>query len=677
MERALREDGRGDGKVMTTSFAALARRFPDLAARLSNVSTGSVQVSVARTGVPTAKLLVDGRPRALHSLHDPLNEARQFLDTAFPKSPTPILLAGAGLGWVPFAATESGRERGPLLVLEPDPALLRAGFESLDLAAAALDPLIFWFTDEPEAAWWNRLEPIIGLLADAEPAVVTLPSRASAVAPLLERFQRTLAEAIRRRTIQRHTDRKLGEHFVRNLIDNLARPRPAESIGDWRGRWSGRPALVVAAGPSLHDALPLVARAVGRVGVIAVSTALRALSAAGIEPDFAVQIDWSDLCVRHFTGVRPGARTRLVATVTASATALDAWSGPVLMLEDESAALAGAASKAGDRQAGAASAEPRQVRPGITVAHTAFHLAEFLGADPIILVGQDLAFPDGVYYAPGNGLHEYWRPELNRFTTIETRERLRQMRMKRHAVTVPGRRGDPVPADEQMLHYLRQFEADFAVSPARVLDASPAGAVKAGAEPLAAADLERLIDAASPAPNQAPSAPASEPSTRLSDTAMSLMEGGLIAPANDRGRAAETLRSGRTGGLDPELAEPRQRLRRRLASELRELATHLDSCGAALRRLTVDPSDPQASSWWQRVRKAESAIQRADPLPLDLLHRLDATANADRDDRLRLLAGMAEGPARQVEQLRVQLAWVERLRDGVRRLLELLEPPAA
>ena len=51
---------------------------------------------------------------------------------------------------------------------------------------------------------------------------------------------------------------------------------------------------------------------------------------------------------------------------------------------------------------------------GATVAHLAYYLAEFLGCDPIIFVGQDLGFSDGLCYAPGTSYEDVWRPELSR-----------------------------------------------------------------------------------------------------------------------------------------------------------------------------------------------------------------------------------------------------------------------
>ena len=52
---------------------------------------------------------------------------------------------------------------------------------------------------------------------------------------------------------------------------------------------------------------------------------------------------------------------------------------------------------------------------GATVAHLAFYLAVYLGCDPIIFVGQDLAYTGHVFYVPGVEIHQAWQSELNRF----------------------------------------------------------------------------------------------------------------------------------------------------------------------------------------------------------------------------------------------------------------------
>ena len=71
------------------------------------------------------------------------------------------------------------------------------------------------------------------------------------------------------------------------------------------------------------------------------------------------------------------------------------------------------------------------LKAGATVAHLSFYLAEFLGCDPIILIGQDLGFVDGLYYKPGTAIHETWGVELGRFNTLETKEWERIVRSRR------------------------------------------------------------------------------------------------------------------------------------------------------------------------------------------------------------------------------------------------------
>ena len=115
---------------------------------------------------------------------------------------------------------------------------------------------------------------------------------------------------------------------------------------------------------------------------------------------------------------------------------------------------------------------------GTTVAHLAFYLSQYLGADPIIFIGQDLAFTDNVYYSPGMAIHKTWKPELNRFCTVEMKEWERVVRNRGTLRQVEDIHGQTIYSDEQMFTHLQQFEKDFAQCPAEVIDATEGGALK-------------------------------------------------------------------------------------------------------------------------------------------------------------------------------------------------------
>src|SRR5262249_52349373 len=103
-----------------------------------------------------------------------------------------------------------------------------------------------------------------------------------------------------------------------------------------------------------------------------------------------------------------------------------------------------------------------------------------LGCDPIIFIGQDLAFTGHVYYAPGVAMHRAWTPELGRFVTLEMKEWQRIVRHRPILRKVDGADGRSLYTDEQMFTYLQQFERDFARAPQKIIDATQGGAAKRG-----------------------------------------------------------------------------------------------------------------------------------------------------------------------------------------------------
>jgi hypothetical protein len=115
------------------------------------------------------------------------------------------------------------------------------------------------------------------------------------------------------------------------------------------------------------------------------------------------------------------------------------------------------------------------------VAHLAYYLAEHLGCDPIIFIGQDLGFSDGLCYAPGTSYEDVWRPELSRFCTVEMKQWEQIVRERFILRRIPDYQGQPMYTEERLFTYLQQFERDFAGSKARIIDATEGGVAKRGA----------------------------------------------------------------------------------------------------------------------------------------------------------------------------------------------------
>jgi hypothetical protein len=195
-------------------------------------------------------------------------------------------------------------------------------------------------------------------------------------------------------------------------------------------------------------------------------------------PDFVTSLDYHEISRKFFEGVEDTGHTCLVAEPKASWHTIDAFNGPVRLLENTFAQLC-----LGDDLAARG-----RLKAGATVAHLAFYLAEHLGCDPIIFVGQDLGYSGSVYYAPGVPIHDLWRPETNRFRTLEMLEWERIVRGREILRRIQDVDGHDIYTDEQMYTYLQQFERDFAATPARVIDATEGGASQRGTERMTFAD---------------------------------------------------------------------------------------------------------------------------------------------------------------------------------------------
>jgi hypothetical protein len=259
-----------------------------------------------------------------------------------------------------------------------------------------------------------------------------------------------------------------------NVANNLVTYVTTPPIDVVKNRFAGFPAIVVAAGPSLVNNIGLLADARGRAVIIAVQTTFKTLLACGIVPDFVTSLDYAEISRRFFEGVDDFHGVHLIAEPKATCGVVDIYDGPVSLLDNEFARLClGERFPARDG-----------LKAGATVAHLALYVGEYLGCDPIAFVGQDLAFTNGVFYTPGVEVHSSWRPEMNRFYSIESKEWERVVRHRKHLRKITDVHGREVYTDDQLFTYLQQFESDFAATPVRIIDATEGGARKAHTTPM-------------------------------------------------------------------------------------------------------------------------------------------------------------------------------------------------
>lgn len=431
----------------------------------------AVLIEPSRRGPPTVSVRPSNADRGiyLHSKIDPVDEARRFAEAVEVGETFCFMVGGFGLGHHVKELHERLRGDAFIVVAEPNIPLLKAAMEAVDLADLFKEDKCVILTGFDKAEFQSRLEARNSLMMMGAQFLPHAPS---------ERIAGEFHATMRKFITDHLTFCRMGlvtlvansRTTVRNVANNLPRYMSTPPIDLLRDRFKGYPGIVVSAGPSLRRNVDQLAELKGKAVICCVQTTFKMLLDRGIVPDFVTALDYHELSKRFFEGLPPNPRTHLVAEPKVNWKVIDTYEGPTSLLDNSWARLA-----IGEKLAARGG-----LKAGSTVAHLAFYLAEYCGCDPIVMVGQDLGYTDHVYYTPGTAMHGLWRPELNRFNTIEMREWERIVRHRRILSKVRDINGQEIYTDEQLFTYLQQFEGDFAGLPGRVIDATEGGVRKAG-----------------------------------------------------------------------------------------------------------------------------------------------------------------------------------------------------
>lgn len=190
-------------------------------------------------------------------------------------------------------------------------------------------------------------------------------------------------------------------NVMRNMPYALGtKEHPALKMRDFHGLGKGKPALCISAGPSLDDEIENLKRLQKDCITICVGRVFKKLRDAGIRIDYTFSCEMFDWDSAIFDDVGDVGETILCYPPVCAPLTVEKWPGKRLCTWDlNSAYLIG---------------EKLAMMGGNSVSHHQLNFAaEILGCEPIVLVGQDLAYtkPDGRTHALSSGAKN-WPAEV-------------------------------------------------------------------------------------------------------------------------------------------------------------------------------------------------------------------------------------------------------------------------
>lgn len=178
--------------------------------------------------------------------------------------------------------------------------------------------------------------------------------------------------------------------LIKQFFNNIKNIKNSNYIGDIKNIYKDFPAVIVSGGPSLSKNIHLLKKVKDEFVIIASSRTLKALLDIGIDPDFVCTIDPGEFSV-EFVKNLPVSNTLLAFAEVSNSKTISEFKGRKIFYGEKF--------NFGDSIDGILGREIDTLWQGGSVAHTCTGLARYLGCNPIILIGQDLAYTDKKYHA--------------------------------------------------------------------------------------------------------------------------------------------------------------------------------------------------------------------------------------------------------------------------------------
>ncbi|MFJ8234652.1 motility associated factor glycosyltransferase family protein [Ureibacillus sp. NPDC094379] len=208
----------------------------------------------------------------------------------------------------------------------------------------------------------------------------------------------TIREVVRNVILSIGNSIEDGLDGLKNNLKNLKWLQKSKDVSQLKNKFKDKPAIIISAGPSLNKNIEELKQAKHRAVIIAVDTIVSKLITEGIIPDFVCSIERIKEVYEYFYKDKNiPENITLVGPPLLDSRIFAEFQGDILL------PMRNGVAEYNWLQNLLKLGNDDFIEMGSSCAHVAFGLAMHLGASPIVLVGQDLAYgsKDGESHASG------------------------------------------------------------------------------------------------------------------------------------------------------------------------------------------------------------------------------------------------------------------------------------
>ncbi|CUH94428.1 hypothetical protein P22_0494 [Propionispora sp. 2/2-37] len=331
----------------------------------------------------------DGKKYLLHSSYDPVMEAKRLVRDIEKERDYLVVVFGLGLGFHLFELKERISPGTRVVVVEHNLDVAKYTLNYVDLTEVFKDgQFVLLLGDEQQIAKMALVLPQFNfhnLLHNTQ--VMVLPNY-HIYAEKNKAILRQISKSMLNTVMSFGND--LTDQFVGfgNMCHNTDAIMKAHSIEDIRGKYKDVPAVIVAAGPSLDKNIRQLKKANGKALIIACDASMRACEQNGVRPDAVASIERDEPTYTFYYKDRKFPEDLvLVGPGSLWPNIYDEYEGKTIIMSRNNCGF--------EKIWLDTFKQFKFVGLGHSCATVAFTVAREAGCNPIVLIGQDLAYTSG------------------------------------------------------------------------------------------------------------------------------------------------------------------------------------------------------------------------------------------------------------------------------------------
>ena len=355
----------------------------------------------------SAKVFKNGKSIFLHSAYDPEKEANALINEIKKETEKDldlVFIFGIGAGYLINALKKLNIN---IAVIEPSIKFFNLLIDNFKLYKILEDNITFFIGGVDI----EDIEKFISLTNTKKVKFFITRSYATLFNEEALFYQSKVLSIVDKKIININTISRFDKLWAYNIASNAAKISTYYGVNKFFDKYKNIPAIIVSAGPSLEKNIRKLKEIKNKALIIAVDTAIKPLFSHNISPHFIITIDPQKKNSKYFRNVN-FKESVLIAESSVDKEAIDSFNGAIYFINSIFPLAKYFMEELGDRG---------DITTGGSVSTAAYDFAIRIGANPIIMVGLDLSFPNYQTHIKGSYHEENFFTEIYKLDSYDSR----------------------------------------------------------------------------------------------------------------------------------------------------------------------------------------------------------------------------------------------------------------